>query len=173
MLALAALTGAVLLAGQLASCGVHEASHALVGSALGWEVEAVSICPGEAEVTYRSTSASATVDALESAAGGLGGALALAVAYLFVVGRSRPLRSPWWWAVGLGLAAGIGAQLFVGAAETLGAVFDRDYTEVLDAQFGWSAAGLSMSMTATAGWHVWRWRDAWRAGPVAPRPSTG
>ncbi len=65
-----------------------------MGTAVGWEVDQVFLCPGRAEVVYERTAGAWYADPLESFAGGFGGALfILAVYWLVFVRRDRPLRA--------------------------------------------------------------------------------
>lgn len=147
----------------VASCAVHEISHALVGTAVGWEVDQVVVCPGDAEVVYARTTTTWYANPVESFAGGLGAALFIvAVYWLVFVRRDRPLRGPVWWGAGLGVLAGTGAQIFVGVAEGIGGIVGSDYNQTLDDNLIITLAAVTAAMLAFGAWHVWRWRALWQ-----------
>ena len=147
----------------VASCNVHEVSHALVGTAVGWEVDRVFLCPGGAEVIYTRTT-DTWYGRAEGFAGGFGAALFIVTSYWMVfVRRNRPLRGPRWWAAGLGVLAGTGAQLVIGGVEGIAGVRGWDYTEMLDEnRLVWMTV-IGAMMVVFAGAHVWRWRAVWRS----------
>ena len=147
---------------QVASCNVHELSHALVGTAAGWEVDRVLLCPGGASVEYARTT-DAWIGHAEGFAGGFGAAaFIVGVYWLVFVRRNRPLRGPVWWAAGLGVLAGTGAQLVIGALEGTGRVRGWDYTQVIDDHLVVWLPVIGASMLAAAAFHVWRWRAVWQ-----------
>lgn len=147
---------------SVASCAVHEISHALVGTALGWEVDQVILCPGDAQVVYVRTTDAWYANPLESFAGGIGAALFILAAYWLVfVRRDRPLRGPLWWSAGLGVLAGTGAQIVVGVAEGVAGIVGSDYTQTLDDHLIISLAVLAAAMLAFGALHVWLWRALW------------
>ena len=147
-----------------ASCPVHEVSHALVGTALGWEVDQVYLCRGRAEVVYASRTDAWYAAPLVGFAGGVGGAASIvAVYWLAFVRGDRPLRGPAWWGAGLGLMAGTGAQIAVGVAEgVIGGIQGRNYTEVAEDNLV-SLIVLAAVMVAFGALHVWWWRALWQA----------
>jgi hypothetical protein len=148
---------------QIASCNVHELSHALVGTAVGWEVDRVFLCPGGAAVEYANTNDSWIGNA-EGYAGGFGAAaFIVGVYWLVFVRRDRPLRSPGRWAAGLGVLAGAGAQLVIGALEGTGGVRGWDYNQMIDDHLIVWLPLIGASMVAAAAAHVWRWRAVWQS----------
>lgn len=155
---------------QIASCNVHEISHALVGTAVGWEVDTISPCPGGAEVVYVRTT-DAWYARVEGFAGGLGAAAAVAAVYglVFVRGR-RPLRGPRWWAAGLAVLSTIGAQLVIGTVEGVAGIRGWDYTETLDERRVVWIPVVGSAMLAFGSLHAWRWRAVSRSpGRTPPR----
>jgi len=175
-LALVVAAAAMLTSGAItiyASCSVHEISHALVGTAMGWEVDRVSLCPGDAEVIYTHTT-DTWYGRAEGFAGGFGAAVFIvAVYWLVFVRRDRPLRGPGWWAAGLGVLAGTGAQLVIGGVEGIAGVRGWDYTEMLDENRVVWLPVVGAMMLAFAGVHVWRWREVWRSPRSHEDPSDG
>lgn len=108
---------ASLFASQLVACNVHELAHAVVATSLGWEVDTIQLCaPGSGSVTYAHVGTWAA-----NLQGYAGGAIAAALLYLvysrLIAKPSRPLRSPWWWAAGLGIVFWIGPQLVIAVME--------------------------------------------------------
>jgi hypothetical protein len=158
---------------MVASCNVHEISHALVGTAVGWEVDRVLLCPGGASVEYARTTDVWYADPLESFAGGFGAALVLIAVYRLVfIRRDRPLRGPAWWAAGLAVLAATGAQLVIGIAEgVISGIQGRDYTHVLDDNRIVALSMLGTAMLVFAAGHVWRWRVLW-GSPSAEKAET-
>jgi hypothetical protein len=157
---------ALLVAGavtMVASCNVHEISHALVGTAVGWDVDRVLLCPGGATVEYARTTDVWYADPLESFAGGFGAALVLVAVYRLVfIRRDRPLRGPAWWAAGLVVLASTGAQLVIGIAEgVISGIQNRNYSQVLDDNLIITLSVLGTAMFVFAALHVWRWRVLW------------
>lgn len=137
------------------SCNVHELGHAVAGSAVGWEVDRVVPCfPTGGHVRYRASNAAG--DAVESWAGGLVGALSLLLAYGLISRRGRPLRSPLWWACGLGVASPIGIQLAIAGLEGT-ADFGEDYTDTIAARPGLFLPLLLLSALAGPAAHTWWW----------------
>jgi biotin transporter BioY len=139
------------------SCNVHELAHALVGSALGWEVERVNLClAGGGSVQYSSVGLWA--GNTQGYAGGFVAAAFLAGMYYLVFARSsRPLRGPAWWGAGLGVVLCIGPQIVLGFLEgTRGP--GEDYTTLIASAPVRYGTILILSMLAGAAVYVWRWR---------------
>lgn len=121
-LSVAATAVVAVLVVQSLSCSAHELIHALVGLALGWQVEAIDLCLLDGGAVTYSYSTGGIADDIESYAGGLVTAALLTVAYVAGLVRTRaPRRSPVWWTVGLVVAAFAGAQLLVGLLEGIAA----------------------------------------------------
>lgn len=139
----------------MGSCNVHELGHAAAGSAVGWEVDRVVPClPTGGHVQYRVSHAAG--DAVESWAGGLVGALSLLLIYGLISRRGRPLRSPLWFACGLGLTVPIGIQLAIAGLEGT-ADLGVDYTDTIAARPGLFLPVLLLSALAGPALHTWWW----------------
>lgn len=156
-----ALVGAF-FATQVVSCGVHEFSHAIVGTAGGWKVDRVVLCPGDARVVYAS-STDTWINYAESYAGGLvAAAFVLGVYWLVFARRDRPRRGPVWWAAGIGVLVVAPPQLIIGLLEGMVSTGGRSYSEVLNANPPLWLSVIGASMLAVAALHVWHWRPAGR-----------
>lgn len=147
---------------QTAACNVHELSHVLVGSALGWEVERVFWClPDDGGVLYARTDTS--LGHLQGYAGGLFSAAFVVGVYWFVIVRKRrPLRHPGWWAAGLGILPFAGMQFFIGVLEGVAGPPGWNYNDMIsDHPVVWVPL-IGASALAAATYHVWRWRAIWQ-----------
>ncbi len=143
----------------VASCNVHELGHVVVALPLGWEVERVHLClPGGGGVEYSSIGHWA--GNAQGYAGGLIAAGVLAVLYAWLFERrGAPLRSPRWWAAGVGVVLPVGPQLVVAFVEGT-AQPGENYTD----RFADTPALMVLvvaSMIGVAGLYVWRWRAVW------------
>jgi hypothetical protein len=143
------------------SCNVHEIGHAIVATPLGWEVERINLClPAGGSVEYARIGTRA--GNLEGYAGGFIAAILLALVYLFVIALPRrPLRTPVWWASGLGVIVWVGVQIVIGVLEGA-ADPGHDYTDDFrDAP----ALLLLVAAVIMAGAfvHAWLWRSVFRA----------
>ena len=129
--ALAALAAFVVsaAASQIVACNVHEIGHAAVATPLGWEVDRIRVCaPGGGGVDYAHVGNWA--GNLQGYAGGVIAALFLYGVYRGLIARQlRPHRTPWWWAVGLGVVVWIGPQLVLAGMEGSRGP-NEDYTEL-------------------------------------------
>ncbi len=148
-------------AALVASCNVHELSHAAAATALRWDVARVNLClPSGGSVEYARTGAQA--GNLEGYAGGLGAAGFLVAAYALVFARrARPLDSPFWWAAGVGVVAWIGLQILIGLLEGFAGGIDRDYTELFadHPSVLLPLAGAAVAAGVVA--YARRWRAVW------------
>lgn len=142
------------------SCNVHELSHALVGSALGWEVERVDLClPGGGSVQYSSVGLWA--GNAQGFAGGFAAAAVLVILYYLVFARSsQPLRSPVWWGSGLGVVLWIGPQILLGFLEGMNGP-GEDYTALIGSAPFLYGALIVLSVGACTAVYAWRWRAQW------------
>jgi hypothetical protein len=123
-LAAAALVLLVLLvlistvASVFVGCASHELGHAAVGTALGYELEAIEICPGSASVSWAASSLAPIDTTVEAWAGGIVAAGVLAGAYIVVIGMARRASNGRvWWALGLPLPAVAAVELLLGIME--------------------------------------------------------
>ena len=100
------------------ACAAHEAAHAAVGTALGYEVVAIQVCPANASVRWAASDLPPIDSTIEAWAGGIGAAGVLAIVYLvaFVIPR-RPQASAGWWAASLTLPALAAGELVIGILE--------------------------------------------------------
>ncbi len=150
----------------LISCNVHEIGHAGVGTALGWDVERVNWClPTGGSVDYAHVGTWAAN--AQGYAGGLSGAAILALAY--VIGfehRPRALRSPRWWAGGLGVVVWVGPQILVAMLEG-SAGPGEDYTEAFSESPALLAPLVGVAVAAGPAAYLWRWRVIWRTSRTA------
>lgn len=148
-------------ASLVASCNVHEFGHAAVATVLGWRVERINLClprAGSVEYSHVGTWAGN----IQGYAGGFAAALFLFVLYKLVFsGRSLPLRSPVWWAAGLGAVVFIGPQLLIAVLEGLAGP-GEDYTEGFRESPAVFVPLLVSSSLLGAAVYTWRWRSVWR-----------
>lgn len=101
-----------------AGCATHELGHAIVGTALGYEVVAIEICPANASVSWAASDLAPIDASVEAWAGGILAAAVLAAVYLVVFALPRrPERSVAWWIAGLPLLPIAGVQLLMGVME--------------------------------------------------------
>ncbi len=161
-----ALAAAVALAVSVASslvagCNVHEIGHVIVATPLGWEVDRVNYClPSGGGVQYASVGTWA--GNAQGYAGGLTAAVVLAVVYAFVFLIPRtPLRSPVWWAAGVGPVIWVGPQVVIALFEG-GAGPGEDYTETMNQGLALFVPLFLGSVGAGLVVHVWLWRGVWR-----------
>lgn len=158
----------VVFVAQTASCNVHEAGHAVVGTLVGWEVERINLClPAGGSVEYGKIPRWA--GNVQGYAGGVIGAGFLTIVYMLLIARRRrPLRSPVWWAAGSGLILFVGPQLVLAGVEGAAGP-GEDYTEwfrdlplvFVPLMVGSAAVGVGL--------YVWRWRAVWWSRPIDPR----
>lgn len=146
----------------VASCNVHELSHAAVGSLLGWEVERVNLClPAGGSVQYASIGVWA--GNAQGYAGGVAAAVFLSAVYVFVFSRpSRPLRRSIWWGAGIGVVMWVGPQLVVGVLEGRSGP-GEDYTALIASSPGLYVTLIVFAMAIGVAFYCIRWRALWVA----------
>jgi hypothetical protein len=158
---------------QIVSCNGHELGHALVATALGWEVERVNLClPAGGSVDYAHIGTWAG-NAQGYAGGAIGGAI-LALAYGATCERRRlPYRSPGWWAAGLGIVLWIGPQLLIAVLEGSAGRGD-DYTDAFSEAPALLLPLVGSALAAGPAVFLWRWRAVLRSRiQVDERPGRG
>jgi len=97
----------------LVGCAAHEIGHGLAGTALGYEVELIRLCPGAAGVDWAPSPLTPIDTTVEAWAGGLFAGVLLLGVYGLLAWTRAPLRSPPAWVVGFPLASiGAGELLF-------------------------------------------------------------
>lgn len=140
------------------SCNVHEVGHALVATALGWEVERVNLClPGGGSVEYSRIGTRA--GNLEGYAGGATAAAFLGAVYALGFHRpARPRRGPSWKAAGLGIVLWVGPQVVIGIMEGQAGP-DQDYRELFRQSPAVYLTLLVGSLAAGAAAYLWNWRS--------------
>jgi hypothetical protein len=105
-------------ASVFAGCATHELGHAVVGTALGYDVEAIVICPGSASVSWAASRLAPIDTTVEAWAGGIFAAAVLAGAYVVVIAMARrAANGRVWWALGLPLPAVAAVELLLGSME--------------------------------------------------------
>jgi len=147
------------------ACNVHEIAHAVTGTLLGWRVARLNLCLfSGGGVEYASSTTRG--DNLESAAGGVGAALILGLAWWLVVGRSADRHQPLRWGVGAALAAWIGPQLLVAVLETAAPVGEAYGARIEDRPVTFAGI-LAVTVLSSVGGHAWLWRRSRRGSPAS------
>ncbi len=149
--------GVSVFASQIVACNVHELGHATAAIPLGWEIDSIQWCtPAAGAVSY--SHVGMWVGNLQGYAGGLVAALFLYGAYLLIIRRPfRPLRTPEWWAAGLGLVIWIGPQLVIAAMEG-SAGPNEDYTELFRTRSYVFVPLIAATALMGVGLYIRRWR---------------
>jgi hypothetical protein len=138
-------------------CATHELGHAAVGTALGYEVEAIEICPGSASVSWAASSLAPIDTTVEAWAGGIVAAGVLAGAYIVVIGMARRASNGRvWWALGLPLPAVAAVELLLGIME--GYTQGRYGELIAGSQVIWIPV-IGLAAVVGAGVHLALWRS--------------
>jgi hypothetical protein len=145
------------VASVFVGCASHELGHAAVGTALGYELEAIEICPGSASVSWAASSLAPIDTTVEAWAGGIVAAGVLAGAYIVVIGMARRASNGRvWWALGLPLPAVAAVELLLGIME--GYTQGRYGELIAGSQVIWIPV-IGLAAVVGAGVHLALWRS--------------